>query len=118
MFLDGFFRLDCQPSIDAGCSNDSWHSHVHKINSGFLNIFSFVFVLLLALAFRRLPRWRDSWLPLLATIPASFIAAFAFSSLGSGAAQRAANVGAIAAVAIIAFGLLQHDNEAQKEVAQ
>ena len=78
LFLDGFLRLDCQP-IDAGCSNDSWHSHAHKINSGFLGGFSFVSVLLLALAFRRLPRWRDSWLPLLATIPASFIAGLAFA---------------------------------------
>jgi Protein of unknown function (DUF998) len=59
LFLDGFLRLDCQP-IDAGCSNDSWHSHAHKINSGILAGFSFVSVLLLALAFRRLPRWRDS----------------------------------------------------------
>jgi hypothetical protein len=117
LFLDGFLRLDCQP-IDAGCSNDSWHSHAHKINSGILAGFSFVSVLLLALAFRRLPRWRDSWLPLLATIPASFIAGLAFSSLGSGAAQRAANGVALAAVAFIAFRLLQHANEAQKEAAQ
>ena len=116
-FLDGFLRLDCQP-IDAGCSNDSWHSHAHKINSAILGGLFFVSVLLLALAFRRLPRWRDSWLPLLATIPASFIAGLAFSPLGSGAAQRAANVVTLAAVAIIAFQLLQHANEAQKEVAQ
>ena len=116
-FLDGFLRLDCQP-IDAGCSNDSWHSHAHKINSGILAGLSFVSVLLLALAFRRLPRWRDSWLPLLATIPASFIAGLAFSSLGSGAAQRAANVGALVAIVIIAFGLLQHADEAQEEVAR
>jgi hypothetical protein len=117
LFLDGFLRLDCQP-IDAGCSNDSWHSHAHKINSALLGGFSFVSILLLALAFRRLPRWRDSWLPLLATIPASFIAGLAFSSLGSGAAQRAANGVAMAAVAFIAFRLLQHASEAHKKVAQ
>lgn len=117
LFFDGFLRLDCQP-IDAGCSNDSWHSHAHKINSNFVGAFSIIFVLLLALAFRRLPRWRDSWLPLLATIPASLIAGLAFMSLGSGAAQRANNLGAMAAVAVIAFALLQHANEAQKEGAQ
>ena len=116
-FLDGFLRLDCQP-IDAGCSNDSWLSHAHKINSGILDGLLFVSVLLVALAFRRLPRWRGSWLPLLATIPASFIAGFAFFSLGSGAAQRAANVVTLAAVPIIAFRLLQYANEAQEEVAQ
>ena len=31
--LDGFFHLDCR-GIDAGCTNDSWHSHAHKIESG------------------------------------------------------------------------------------
>ncbi len=117
IFLDGFLRLDCQP-IDAGCSNDSWHSHAHKINSGFLSILSFVSVLLLALAFRRLPRWRNSWLPLLATIPASFIVALPFSVIGSGAAQRAANGVVIATIAFIAFRLLQHANEAQRDVAR
>ena len=32
-FLDGVFRLDCR-GIDAACTNDSWHSHAHKIESG------------------------------------------------------------------------------------
>jgi hypothetical protein len=31
-FLDGLFRLDCQ-GIDAACTNKSWHSHAHKIES-------------------------------------------------------------------------------------
>jgi len=116
-FLDGFLRLDCQP-IDAGCSNDSWHSHAHKIESDFSGGFLFLSLLLLALAFRRLPRWRDSWLPTIAAIPAILIASLAFSAHGSGAGQRAADVVGVAAVAFIAFRLLQHANEAQKEVAQ
>jgi hypothetical protein len=116
-FLDGFFRLDCQP-IDAGCGNDSWHSHAHKIESGFTGGFAFLSLLLLALAFRRLPRWRDSWLPTIAAIPAILIASLAFSALGSGAAQRAADSVGFAAFAFIAFRLLQHANEAQKAVAQ
>jgi hypothetical protein len=32
-FLDGLFRLDCC-GIDAACTNDSWHSHAHKLESG------------------------------------------------------------------------------------
>ena len=33
VFLDGLFRLDCR-GIDAACTNDSWHSHAHEIESG------------------------------------------------------------------------------------
>ena len=32
-FLDGLFRLDCR-GIDAACTNDSWHAHAHKVESG------------------------------------------------------------------------------------
>jgi hypothetical protein len=46
---DGLFRLDCQP-IDAGCSNDSWHSHAHKIESGFTAGATFLALVLVALA--------------------------------------------------------------------
>jgi hypothetical protein len=116
-FLDGFFRLDCQP-IDAGCSNDSWHSHAHKIESGLTAGFLFVSILLLALAFRRIPRWRDSWLPTIAAIPAIFIASVAFSSLGAGAAQRAASVVGFGVFAFFGFRLLQHANKAQKGLVQ
>ena len=107
MFLDGIFRLDCQ-SIDAGCVNDSWHSHAHKIESGFTVGFTFAAIVLLGLAFRRLPQWRDSWLPTIAAIPAIFIANIAFSSLGSGAATRAGTVVVLGTFAFIGFRLLQH----------
>lgn len=117
LFLDGFLRLDCQP-IDAGCSNDSWHSHAHKINSALLGLFWFGSLVLLALAFRRLPRWRDSWLLLLAAIPVVIVAPIPFSVLGSGAAQRAGDGFLMAAIAFIAFRLLKHANEAQEEVVQ
>jgi hypothetical protein len=117
-FLDGFFRLDCQPSIDAGCSNDSWHSHVHKINSGFLGVFAFLSIMLLPLAFRRLPRWRDSWLPSLIAVPVILLAPLPFAAIGKGAGQRAGDVVISLWIAFIAFLLLRHANEAQKEVAQ
>ena len=64
LFLQGFFRLDCQ-AIDAGCEN-TWHSEAHRWATGVSTVFLFAAPLLLALAFRRLPRWRETWLPTLA----------------------------------------------------
>jgi hypothetical protein len=106
MFLDGIFRLDCQ-SIDAGCVNDSWHSHAHRIESGFTVGFTFASIVLLALAFRRLPTWRSAWIPTIAAIPAIFLANIAFSALGPGAATRAGTVVLLGAVAFIGFRLSQ-----------
>jgi uncharacterized protein DUF998 len=117
IFLDGFFRLDCQP-IDAACSNDSWHSHAHKIESGFTSGLAFLSILLLALAFRRVARWRRAWLPTIAAIPAIFITNLAFSPLGAGAAQRAATVVLVGVLAFLGFRLLQHANNALKEDGQ
>jgi hypothetical protein len=105
-FLDGIFRLDCQP-IDAGCSNDSWHSHAHKIESGFTAAAAFLALLLLALAFRPIPRWRDSWLPTIAAIPAVLLANVAFSPIGGGAANRAGTVVLFLTIAFIGFRLIQ-----------
>lgn len=108
-FLDGIFRLDCQ-GIDVGCDNDSWHSHAHKIESAFTVGATFVALLILALAFRRIPEWRDSWLPTVAAVPAVFLANLVFSSLGDGAATRAGTVVVFAAIAFMAFRLLQKGN--------
>jgi hypothetical protein len=110
MFLDGIFRLDCQP-IDAGCSNHSWHSHAHRIESDFTVGFTFASILLLALAFRRIPRWRDSWLAVAVGIPAVFAANIAFSALGPGAATRAGTVVVLGVVAFTGFRLLRHSGE-------
>ena len=106
MFLDGLLRLDCQ-SIDSGCSNDSWHSHAHKIESGFTGGFTLLSLLLLALAFRRTPRWHNSWLPTIAALPAIVVANIAFSPLGAGAATRAGTVVVVLAFAFVGFRLLQ-----------
>jgi hypothetical protein len=105
-FLDGLFRLDCR-GVDAGCENDSWHSHAHKIESRFTVGATFLALLILALAFRRVLAWRDSWLPTLAVVPAVFLANFAFSALGNGAATRAGTVVVFAGIAFIGFRLLQ-----------
>lgn len=105
-FLDGFFRLDCR-GIDALCTNDSWHSHAHKIESGFTGAATLVAPLLLGLAFRRIPSWRDSWLPSLATIPAIIAANAVFSTIGDGAATRAGTVVAFLWIAFLGARLLQ-----------
>jgi Protein of unknown function (DUF998) len=105
-FLDGLFRLDCHP-IDAGCSNDSWHSHAHKIESGFTVAATFLALLLLGLAFRRIPQWRNSWLPTIATVPAVIAANVVFSPIGGGAATRAGTVVVFLTIAFIGFRLIQ-----------
>ncbi len=105
-FLDGIFRLDCQP-IDARCSNDSWHSHAHKIESSFTLGATFLALLILAVALRRIPNWRDTWLPILSALPAVFVANILFSSLGNGAATRAGTVVVFLAFGFLGFRLLQ-----------
>ena len=105
-FLDGLFRLDCR-GIDAACDNVSWHSDAHKIESGITGGATLLALLLLALAFRRIPEWRDSWLAALLTIPALFAANIAFSAVGDGAATRAGTVVVFAFFAYIGMRLIQ-----------
>jgi Protein of unknown function (DUF998) len=104
--LDGFFRLDCR-GIDTGCTNDSWHSHAHKIESGITAGAAFAAPLILAFAFRRIPAWRDSWLPSLITVPAILLASLVFSAVGNGAGQRAGDVVAFLWIAFVSARLLQ-----------
>lgn len=105
-FLDGIFRLDCR-GIDVACDNDSWHSRAHKIESGFTAAFALLAPLVLAFAFRRNARWRDTWLPSLLTVPALLAAGVVFSAVGDGAATRAGTVIGFLWVAFIGFRLLQ-----------
>jgi hypothetical protein len=105
--LDGFFQLDCR-GIDTGCTNDSWNSHAHKVNSGFvIGIAAFAAPVILAFAFRRIPAWRDSWLPSLFTVPAILLASLVFSAVGNGAGQRAADVVVFLWIAFVSVRLLQ-----------
>jgi hypothetical protein len=106
LVLDGFFQLDCR-GIDTGCANDSWHSHAHKINSGITGAAAIAAPLILAFAFRRIPAWRDSWLPSLITVPAIFLASLVFSAVGNGAGQRAADFVSILWIALVSVRLLQ-----------
>ena len=105
-FLDGIFRLDCR-GIDAMCANDSWHSHAHKIESGVTGAATLIAPVILAFAFRRIPAWRDSWVPSLATIPAVLVGSIVFSLIGDGAATRAATVIVFVWMAFISVRLLQ-----------
>jgi Protein of unknown function (DUF998) len=104
--LDGFFQLDCR-GIDTGCTNDSWHSHAHKINSGIIGVAAFAAPVILAFAFRRIPAWRDSWLPSLFTLPAFVVAGIVFSAVGNGASMRAVDVVFSLWIAFVSVRLLQ-----------
>jgi hypothetical protein len=63
--------------------------------------------LLLALAFRRIPGWRDSWLPTLCAVPAVFVANAIFSAWGDGAATRAGSVVVYLWIAFVGIRLVQ-----------
>jgi Protein of unknown function (DUF998) len=104
-FLDGLFRLDCR-GIDAACTNDSWHAHAHKVESGITAAAILLAPLIYAFAFRRIPPWRGAWLPTLAAIPAILLANGAFSAIGDGAATRAGTVVFFAWVAFVGAWLL------------
>ena len=105
-FLDGLFRLDCR-GIDAACTNHSWHSHAHKLESGVTAAALILAPLLLAFAFRRVAGWRAAWLPSLLTIPAILLANVVFSAIGDGAATRAGTVVAFVWIAFVGYWLLR-----------
>lgn len=108
-FLDGFFRLDCR-GIDAACTNDSWHSHAHKVESGITAAALLVAPVLLALAFRRNPAWRGAWVLSLLVLPAIIVANVVFSAAGNGAATRAGTVVALVWIAFVGAWLLRESS--------
>jgi hypothetical protein len=105
-FLDGLFRLDCR-GIDAACTNDSWHSHAHKIESAITAGALLLAPLILAFAFRRVPGWRGAWLPSLLAVPTLLLANVVFSTVGDGAATRAGTVVAFVWIAFVGAWLLR-----------
>jgi hypothetical protein len=108
-FLDGLFRLDCR-GIDAACTNDSWHSHAHKIESGLTAAALILAPVLCALAFRRNPAWHGAWLPSLLALPAIIVANAVFSAVGDGAATRAGTVVAFCWIAFLGAWLLRESS--------
>ncbi len=105
-FLEGFLRLDCR-GMDEGCENDSWQSDGHGIESGISAALFFLAPLLLAFAFRRLPQWRDLWLPTILTVPVIIAASVLFSFVGDGAATRAGSIVWFLWLALVAVRLLR-----------
>ena len=108
-FLEGFLRLDCR-GMDAGCENTSWQADGHGIESGIAAALFFVVPPLLAFAFRRLPEWRDLWLPTLLAVPVVIAASVLFSAIGDGAAVRAASITWFLWLGLLAWRLLRIAN--------
>jgi hypothetical protein len=107
--LDGVFRLDCR-SIDAGCTNESWHSSAHKMNNRFAVAATIAAPFILAFAFRRIPEWRRAWLPSLLAVPASIVCGVLFSVLGDGASVRATTLTWFAWLVFLAVWLIRTAN--------
>ena len=105
-FLEGFFRLDCR-GMDDGCENTSWQADAHGIESGVASALFFLVPPVLAFAFRRLPPWRDLWLPTLLAVPLVVVASVLFSVIGDGAAVRAASITWFLWLGLLAWRLLR-----------
>ena len=105
-FLEGFLRLDCR-SMDAGCENASWQADAHRIESGIASALFFLVPPVLAFAFRRLPEWRDLWLPTLLTVPVVVAVSVLFSGIGNGAAVRAASITWFLWLGLLAWRLMR-----------
>jgi len=68
----------------------------------------------LAFAFRRLPQWRDLWLPTLLVVPVVLAVSIVFSLIGDGAAVRAASITWFIWLGLVAWRLLRvADNPAR-----
>ena len=105
-FLEGFLRLDCR-GMDEGCENTSWQADGHRFESGIASALFFLVPLLLAFAFRRLPQWRNVWLPTLMVVPVVLAVSIPFSLIGDGAAVRAASITWFLWLGLLAWRLLR-----------
>ena len=105
-FLEGFLRLDCR-GMDESCENTSWQADGHRFESGIASALFLLVPLLLALAFRRLPQWRDLWLPTLLVVPVVVAVSIPFSLIGDGAAVRAASITWFLWLGLLAWRLLR-----------
>jgi hypothetical protein len=105
-FLEGFLRLDCR-GMDESCENTSWQADGHGIESGIAAALFFLIPPVLAFAFRRLPQWRDLWVPTLLAVPAVIAASVLLSVIGDGAAVRAASITWFLWLGLLAWRLLR-----------
>ena len=74
---------------------------------GIASALFFLIPLLLAFAFRRLPQWRDLWLPTLLVVPVVVAVSIPFSLIGDGAAIRAASITWFLWLGLLAWRLLR-----------
>lgn len=111
LFFEGFFPLDCQ-GIDAGCENMSWQAEGHRWVSRFIVAGLLLAPIVLAFAFRRIPRWRDTWLLTLVSVPLGIATSVIFSAIGEGAATRADAVVWFLWLGFLALRLLQKSRQA------
>jgi len=109
-FLEGFLRLDCG-GMDEVCENTSWQAEGHKIETGATSLLLFLVPPVLAFAFRRLPEWRDLWIPTLLVPPVVIAVSIPFSVLGNGASQRAGSIAWFLWLGLIAWRLLRIADE-------
>jgi hypothetical protein len=61
----------------------------------------------LAFAFRRLPQWRDLWLPTLLTVPLSAAVGVVVSGIGNGASVRASSIIVFLWLGLLAWRLMR-----------
>ena len=108
-FLEGFLRLDCG-GMDLVCENASWQSEAHGIESGIASALFILVPPVLAFAFRRLPEWRDLWLPTLLAVPVVVAMSIPFSLMGDGAAGRAGSITWFLWLGLLAWRLLSLAN--------
>jgi hypothetical protein len=105
-FLEGFLRLDCR-GMDQGCENTSWQADAHRIESGIAAALVVLVPPVLAFALRRLPQWRDLWLPTLLIVPVVAAVSVLFSGIGDGAAVRAASITWFLWLGLLAWRLMR-----------
>ena len=105
-FLEGFLRLDCR-GMDEGCENVSCQADGHRIESGIAAALFFLVPPMLAFAFRRLPQWRDLWLPTLLAVPVVVAVSVLFSGIDDGAAVRAASITWFLWLGVLAWRLMR-----------
>jgi hypothetical protein len=92
--------------MDEVCENTSWQADGHRLESGLTSALFFLVPLLFAFAFRRLPQWRDLWLPTLLVVPVVIAVSIPFSLIGDGAAVRAASITWFIWLGVLAWRLL------------
>jgi len=95
------------------CACECDESLVHAASIPRTGAATLIAPVILAFAFRRIPAWRDSWLPSLATIPVTLVAGIAFSLIGDGAATRVATVIVVGWMAFVSIRLLQKSDVEQ-----